>query len=126
MSLVGGVFVSLFCIRQTDLKSLIAYSSVAHMGMVIGGIMTLRYWGVCRSYVLMIAHGLCSSGLFCLSNISYERFGRRSLLVNRGLMNLMPRMAMWWFLLSSCNIAAPPSLNLLGEIGLLSRLVSWS
>ena len=43
LSLVGGLFVSLFCIRQTDLKSLIAYSSVAHMNMVIGGIMTLNY-----------------------------------------------------------------------------------
>jgi len=42
----------------------------------------------------MVAHGLCSSGLFCLSNISYERFSRRSLLINRGLINLMPRMAM--------------------------------
>nr|AQP28009.1 NADH dehydrogenase subunit 4 [Odontotermes sp. D TB-2017] len=126
LSLVGGFFVSLFCLRQTDLKSLIAYSSVAHMGMVIGGIMTFGYWGVCMSYVLMIAHGLCSSGLFCLSNISYERFGSRSLLVNSGLINLMPSMAMWWFLMSACNMAAPPSLNLLGEIGLLSGLVSWS
>jgi len=95
LSLVGGFFVRLFCLRQTDLKSLIAYSSVAHMGIVIGGLMTFGYWGVCRSYVLMIAHGLCSSGLFCLSNISYERFGSRSLLVNRGLINLMPSMAMW-------------------------------
>nr|YP_009351243.1 NADH dehydrogenase subunit 4 [Odontotermes javanicus]AQP28990.1 NADH dehydrogenase subunit 4 [Odontotermes javanicus] len=126
LSLVGGVFVSLFCLRQTDLKSLVAYSSVAHMGMVIGGLMTFGYWGVCSSYILMIAHGLCSSGLFCLSNISYERFGSRSLLVNSGLINLMPSMAMWWFLLSACNMAAPPSLNLLGEIGLLSSLVSWS
>ena len=50
-------------------------------------------WGVCRSFALVVAHGLCSSGLFCLSNISYERFGRRSLLVNKGLINLMPRMA---------------------------------
>jgi len=126
LSLVGGLFVSLFCMRQTDLKSLIAYSSVAHISMVIGGIMTLRYWGVCRSFALMVAHGLCSSGLFCLSNITYERFGRRSLLVNRGLINLMPRIAIWWFLLRACNMAAPPSLNLLGEIGLLSSLVSWS
>nr|AIY61992.1 NADH dehydrogenase subunit 4 [Silvestritermes holmgreni]AQP29281.1 NADH dehydrogenase subunit 4 [Silvestritermes heyeri] len=126
LSLVGGLFVSLFCMRQTDLKSLIAYSSVAHMSMVIGGIMTLSYWGVCSSFALMVAHGLCSSGLFCLSNISYERFGSRSLLVNKGLINLMPSMAMWWFLLSACNMAAPPSLNLLGEIGLLSSLVSWS
>nr|AQP27868.1 NADH dehydrogenase subunit 4 [Anoplotermes banksi]URH16679.1 NADH dehydrogenase subunit 4 [Anoplotermes banksi] len=126
LSLVGGLFVSLFCMRQTDLKSLIAYSSVAHMSMVIGGIMTLTYWGVCSSFALMVAHGLCSSGLFCLSNISYERFGSRSLLISSGLINLMPSMTMWWFLLSACNMAAPPSLNLLGEIGLLSSLVSWS
>jgi len=72
----------------------------------------------------MVAHGLCSSGLFCLSNISYKRLGRRSLLVNKGLINLMPRMAIWWFLLRACNMAAPPSLNPLGEIGLLSSLVS--
>jgi hypothetical protein len=43
----------------------------------------------------MVAHGLCSSGLFCLSNISYERFGSRSLLISRGLINLIPRMAMF-------------------------------
>ena len=57
LSLVGGLFVSLFCMRQTDLKSLIAYSSVAHINMVIGGVMTLRYWGVCRSFALMVAYG---------------------------------------------------------------------
>nr|URX53210.1 NADH dehydrogenase subunit 4 [Cryptotermes rotundiceps] len=126
ISLVGGFLVSLICMRQTDLKSLIAYSSVAHMGIVIGGIMTFSYWGFCGALVLMIAHGLCSSGLFCLANISYERTGSRSLLINRGLLNLMPSMSFWWFVLSACNMAAPPSLNLLGEIGLLNSLVSWS
>nr|URX53262.1 NADH dehydrogenase subunit 4 [Glyptotermes perparvus] len=126
ISLVGGFLVSLVCMRQTDLKSLIAYSSVAHMGMVIGGIMTMSYWGFCGSFTLMIAHGLCSSGLFCLANISYERLGSRSLLINKGLLNFMPSMAFWWFMLSACNMAAPPSLNLLGEISLLNSLVSWS
>jgi len=86
------------------------------MSMVIGGIITLGYWVVCRAFALMVAHGLCSSGLFCLSNISYERFGRRNLLFNKGLINLMPRMAIWSFLLRACNMAAPPSLNLLGEM----------
>jgi NADH-ubiquinone oxidoreductase chain 4 len=124
--LVGGFLVSLICMRQTDLKSLIAYSSVAHIGLAIGGIMTLRYWGVCGSFTLMIAHGLCSSGLFCLANISYERTGSRSLLISRGLLGFIPRIAFWWFILSACNMAAPPSLNLLGEIGLLNSLVSWS
>nr|QRZ60670.1 NADH dehydrogenase subunit 4 [Prosthiochaeta sp. CAU WL-2019511] len=126
VSLVGGVLISLVCLRQTDLKALIAYSSVAHMGVVLGGLMTLSYWGLCGSYTLMIAHGLCSSGLFCLANISYERMGSRSLLINKGLLNFMPSLTLWWFLLSSCNMAAPPSLNLLGEISLFNSIVGWS
>nr|YP_009995527.1 NADH dehydrogenase subunit 4 [Ferdinandea cuprea]QNQ07368.1 NADH dehydrogenase subunit 4 [Ferdinandea cuprea] len=126
ISLVGGVLVSLICLRQTDLKSLIAYSSVAHMGIVLSGLMTMTYWGICGSYTLMIAHGLCSSGLFCLANMSYERLGSRSLLINKGLLNFMPSMTLWWFLLCSANMAAPPTLNLLGEISLLNSIVSWS
>nr|YP_009563688.1 NADH dehydrogenase subunit 4 [Eristalis tenax]QAX27166.1 NADH dehydrogenase subunit 4 [Eristalis tenax]UXG18985.1 NADH dehydrogenase subunit 4 [Eristalis tenax] len=126
ISLVGGVLVSLICLRQTDLKSLIAYSSVAHMSIVLSGLMTMTYWGISGSYTLMIAHGLCSSGLFCLANISYERLGSRSLLINKGLLNFMPSMTLWWFLLCSANMAAPPTLNLLGEISLLNSIVSWS
>nr|YP_010507391.1 NADH dehydrogenase subunit 4 [Tigridemyia acanthofemurilis]QVL28835.1 NADH dehydrogenase subunit 4 [Mallota vilis]UXG18972.1 NADH dehydrogenase subunit 4 [Tigridemyia acanthofemurilis] len=126
ISLVGGVLVSLICLRQTDLKSLIAYSSVAHMSIVLSGLMTLTYWGMSGAYTLMIAHGLCSSGLFCLANISYERLGSRSLLINKGLLNFMPSMTLWWFLLCSANMAAPPTLNLLGEISLLNSIVSWS
>lgn len=126
ISLVGGVLISLVCLRQTDLKALIAYSSVAHIGIVLGGLLTLTYWGVRGAYTLIIAHGLCSSGLFCLANISYERIGSRSLLINKGILNFIPSIALWWFLLCSRNIAAPPTLNLLGEISLLNRLVSWS
>nr|YP_009243288.1 NADH dehydrogenase subunit 4 [Gasterophilus intestinalis]AMR35668.1 NADH dehydrogenase subunit 4 [Gasterophilus intestinalis] len=126
VSLVGAVLVSLICLRQTDLKALIAYSSVAHMGIVLGGLLTLTYMGVCGAYTLMIAHGLCSSGLFCLANVSYERLGSRSLLINKGLLNFMPSMALWWFLLCSANMAAPPTLNLLGEISLINSMVSWS
>nr|AAX76842.1 NADH dehydrogenase subunit 4 [Drosophila ananassae] len=126
ISLVGGVLVSLVCLRQTDLKSLIAYSSVAHMGIVLSGLLTMTYWGLSGSYTLMIAHGLCSSGLFCLANVSYERLGSRSLLINKGMLNFMPSMSLWWFLLSSANMAAPPTLNLLGEISLLNSIVSWS
>nr|YP_003204934.1 NADH dehydrogenase subunit 4 [Sialis hamata]ACO92598.1 NADH dehydrogenase subunit 4 [Sialis hamata] len=126
ISLIGGFLVSLICLRQVDLKSLIAYSSVAHMGIVLAGLMTLSYWGFSGSYSLMIGHGLCSSGLFCLANISYERTGSRSLLINKGMMNFMPSMCLWWFLLCSSNMAAPPSLNLLGEISLLNSILFWS
>lgn len=126
LSLSGGVIVRFICFRQVDLKSLIAYSSVAHIRMVIGGLITINWWGCIGSFSLIVGHGLCSSGLFCLSNIIYERLGRRRLLINKGIINFIPRMALWWFLFRSSNIAAPPSLNLLGELSLLNRIISWS
>nr|YP_010716194.1 NADH dehydrogenase subunit 4 [Parnassius honrathi]WDE75943.1 NADH dehydrogenase subunit 4 [Parnassius honrathi] len=126
ISLLGGLYISLNCFCQVDMKSLIAYSSVAHMSLVIGGIMTMNYWGYLGSYIMMIGHGLCSSGMFCLANINYERLHSRSLFLNKGMMNFMPSMSLWWFLLMSSNMAAPPSMNLMGEISLINSLVSWS
>nr|QXI88791.1 NADH dehydrogenase subunit 4 [Halpe nephele] len=126
ISLVGSVYISLKCLCQVDMKSLIAYSSVAHMGLVIGGVMTMNYWGYMGSYVLMIGHGLCSSGMFCLANINYERLNSRSLILSKGMMNFMPSMSLWWFLLLSSSMAAPPSMNLVGEISLINSLVGWS
>nr|UBS93986.1 NADH dehydrogenase subunit 4 [Saperda tetrastigma] len=126
ISIVGGFFISLICLRQSDIKSLIAYSSVAHMGLALGGIMTLNVWGFWGALVMMLAHGLCSSGLFCLANITYERVNSRSIYLNKGMLNLLPSMSLWWFLLSSSNMAAPPSFNLLGEIILINSLVSYS
>nr|YP_009235505.1 NADH dehydrogenase subunit 4 [Metapenaeopsis dalei]AMD15646.1 NADH dehydrogenase subunit 4 [Metapenaeopsis dalei] len=126
VSLVGGFIVSLMCLRQVDIKALIAYSSVAHMGLVLAGLVVFGWWGVNGAVVVMIGHGLCSSGLFCLANMVYERVGSRSLLISKGLMNFMPSMALWWFLLSAGNMAAPPTLNLLGEISLIISVASWS
>nr|AMW68003.1 NADH dehydrogenase subunit 4 [Inocellia fujiana] len=126
VSLIGGIYISMVCLTQVDLKSLIAYSSVVHMGMMLIGLLTLNYWGMLGSLKLMIGHGLCSSGLFCLANMVYERSGSRSLLLNKGLLNLMPSLCLWWFLLSISNMASPISLNLLGEISLLNSILSWN
>nr|ALO76954.1 NADH deshydrogenase subunit 4 [Fleutiauxia armata] len=126
ISLMGGFMVSLICIRQSDMKALIAYSSVSHMGLVLAGIMALNYWGLWGALVMMLAHGLCSSGLFCLANIMYERIYSRSLYLNKGLLNVLPNLSLWWFLLVSSNMAAPPSLNLVGEVLLINSLVSFS
>nr|YP_010564313.1 NADH dehydrogenase subunit 4 [Idaea salutaria]UYX62336.1 NADH dehydrogenase subunit 4 [Idaea salutaria] len=126
ISLLGSFYISLKCFCQVDIKSLIAYSSVSHMGLVIGGIMVMNYWGFMGSYIMMIGHGLCSSGMFCLINIMYERLHSRSLLINKGLINYMPSMSLWWFLFLSSNMSAPPSLNLMGEIMLINSMVSWS
>nr|YP_009112540.1 NADH dehydrogenase subunit 4 [Paranephrops planifrons]CEK40190.1 NADH dehydrogenase subunit 4 [Paranephrops planifrons] len=126
VGVLGGLMVSLMCLRQVDMKSLIAYSSVAHMGLVLGGLMVGSCWGLSGALVVMVGHGLCSSGLFCLANMVYERLGSRSLMISKGLLNFMPNLGMWWFLLSVSNMAAPPSLNLLGEISLIISVVSWS
>lgn len=123
--LTGGFLISLICICQNDLKSLIAYSSVVHIGVVLSGILTLNFWGIIGGYILMLAHGLCSSGLFCLANITYERLNRRRFYLNKGLITIIPRLSFWWFLFSICNIAAPPSLNLLGEIFLINSLLIY-
>nr|WRV01081.1 NADH dehydrogenase subunit 4 [Palaemon australis] len=126
LGLVGAVVVSLICLRQSDMKALIAYSSVAHMGMVLCGLMLYSWWGLFGAVVVMAGHGLCSSGLFCLANMSYERMGSRSLLISKGLLNFMPTLALWWFALSAGNMAAPPTLNLLGEVSLLISIIVWS
>nr|AMR97513.1 NADH deshydrogenase subunit 4 [Iberobaenia minuta] len=123
--LMGGVISSLVCLRQSDMKLMIAYSSVVHMGLVLGGIMTLNFWGFSGSFIMMIAHGLCSSGLFCLVNVVYERTMSYSFFLNKGLINFMPSFSLWWFLLCSSNMASPPSFNLLGEILLIGSLNMW-
>ena len=126
LRLLGGTLIRILCLRQIDLKSLVAYSSVAHISLVIGGLITLISWGWKFSFSLIIAHGLCSSALFFLVNLLYERTRSRRLLINKGLISIFPRLSLWWFLLCSRNIAAPPSLNLVGEIGLINRILSWS
>lgn len=126
ISLFGGVLISLNCLRQVDMKSLIAYSSVAHISLVIGGIFILSYWGVTGGYLMIIAHGVCSSGIFCLANISYERTHRRRIFLNKGILTFMPSISFWWFILRAVNIAAPPSLNLLREIELINSIINWS
>nr|APX40858.1 NADH dehydrogenase subunit 4 [Longitarsus curtus] len=126
ISLLGGMVISLVCIRQSDMKSLIAYSSISHMGLVLAGIMTFNFWGMNGALGMMLAHGLCSSGLFCLANLSYERIFSRSLYLNKGMLNLLPSFSMWWFLFLASNMAAPPSLNLVSEIMLINSLVMFS
>nr|ATN41196.1 NADH dehydrogenase subunit 4 [Cecidomyiidae sp. 3 LC-2017] len=125
-SLYGSILISLNCLMQFDMKILIAYSSVAHMGMVIGGLFIISNFSMSGSLMLMIAHGLCSSGLFCLVNMNYERSMSRSMLVNKGMLSYLPFLALWWFLLISSNMSAPLSLNLISEIELINSLITYT
>nr|UJG45249.1 NADH dehydrogenase subunit 4 [Nemotaulius punctatolineatus] len=126
LSMFGGLIVSLMCFFQMDMKALVAYSSVVHMGLMLAGLLTQTCWGISGAYLVMIGHGLCSSGLFCLVNLNYERLFSRNLILNKGMLSMMPSLSLWWFMFLSSNMAAPLSLNLLGEVMLISSLVSWS
>nr|AFL55724.1 NADH dehydrogenase subunit 4 [Lasiopodomys mandarinus]QRV60540.1 NADH dehydrogenase subunit 4 [Lasiopodomys mandarinus]QRV60553.1 NADH dehydrogenase subunit 4 [Lasiopodomys mandarinus]QRV60566.1 NADH dehydrogenase subunit 4 [Lasiopodomys mandarinus] len=126
LSLWGMIMTSSICLRQTDLKSLIAYSSVSHMALVITAIMIQTPWSFMGATTLMIAHGLTSSLLFCLANTNYERIHSRTMIMTRGLQTVLPLMATWWVVASLANLALPPSINLVGELIITISLFSWS
>nr|UYL27244.1 NADH dehydrogenase subunit 4 [Alectorobius spheniscus] len=124
--LLGGVLVGMICLCQVDVKALIAYSSVCHMGIALGGIFSMTFWGYSGNLLLMLGHGLCSSGLFCLANMLYERFYTRSMILLKGSGMIFPYLSLWWFIFMGINMAAPPSMNLGGEIMLIGSLIKWS
>nr|YP_008238964.1 NADH dehydrogenase subunit 4 [Mustela altaica]AGN52817.1 NADH dehydrogenase subunit 4 [Mustela altaica] len=126
LSLWGMIMTSSICLRQTDLKSLIAYSSVSHMALVIMAVLIQSPWSYMGATALMIAHGLTSSMLFCLANSNYERIHSRTMILARGLQTLLPLMAAWWLLASLTNLALPPTINLVGELFVVMASFSWS
>nr|YP_009001968.1 NADH dehydrogenase subunit 4 [Peltorhamphus novaezeelandiae]AFH09407.1 NADH dehydrogenase subunit 4 [Peltorhamphus novaezeelandiae] len=126
LALWGVVMTGSICLRQTDLKSLIAYSSVSHMGLVAGSILIQTPWSFTGALILMVAHGLTSSALFCLANTNYERTHSRTMVLARGLQVLMPLMATWWFISGLANLALPPLPNLMGELIIITSLFVWS
>nr|YP_002970924.1 NADH dehydrogenase subunit 4 [Leiocephalus personatus]BAH70443.1 NADH dehydrogenase subunit 4 [Leiocephalus personatus] len=126
MALWGIIMTSAICLRQTDLKSLIAYSSVSHMGLVIAACLIQTPWSFSGAMILMIAHGLTSSMLFCLANTNYERTHSRTMILARGMQLILPLMTTWWLLANLTNMALPPSINLMGELMIISSLMNWS
>lgn len=124
--LIGRIYSRLICITQSDIKIIVAYSSVVHIRILISSIITITQWRFFRRIIIMIAHGLCSSGIFCLVNINYERIHSRRLIINKGIIIILPRISLWWFLLCTSNFSAPPSLNLFREVILFNRLILWN
>nr|QOD98077.1 NADH dehydrogenase subunit 4 [Chionis minor] len=126
LALWGALMTSSICLRQTDLKSLIAYSSVSHMGLVIAASMIQTHWSFSGAMILMISHGLTSSMLFCLANTNYERTHSRILFLARGMQPLLPLMSTWWLLANLTNMALPPTTNLMAELTIMTSLFNWS
>nr|DAC76839.1 TPA_asm: NADH dehydrogenase subunit 4 [Pseudomyrmex peperi] len=126
VGLVGGVLISFLSMIQVDMKMLVAYSSVVHMNLMLSMFLTMMMLGWSSTLMIMVSHGICSSGLFYMVGLYYDRSSSRLLLLNKGMVNYMPTMSIWWFLLCSSNFSFPLSMNFIGEITMLMTLLSWS
>uniref|UniRef100_A0AAU6PXI6 NADH-ubiquinone oxidoreductase chain 4 n=1 Tax=Macrophiothrix sp. TaxID=3135532 RepID=A0AAU6PXI6_9ECHI len=120
----GGLLTSLICLTQTDLKSLIAYSSVSHMSFMVAGISTLTNWAIAGGLIIMIAHGIVSSALFCIANTFYERSSTRNLFINRGTKIIFALTPSLWLIFACANMGLPPLPNAIGEIVVISTIIA--
>nr|QGS65156.1 NADH dehydrogenase subunit 4 [Tigriopus kingsejongensis] len=115
-ALAGGVVVSALCLGESDLKVLIAYSSVGHMSMVAGGCLIQSALLASSSAMIMISHGFASSGLFAGANCFYKGTGSRNMLLNSGWGSVSPQLTYLWFLGIAVGMATPPCAGFFGEI----------
>jgi len=116
IAIITLIYASLTTIIQQDTKTLIAYSSIAHMSVVILGLFSNNIQGIEGAMLLALAHGFVSPALFiCVGGIIYERTGTRIIKYIRGLVTYMPIFTILFFIFTLCNTGIPLSLNFLGE-----------
>lgn len=120
----GGFLRRCVACCQSDLKSLIAYSSIGHIAVSLGGILTLYSLGKISSVCLLFAHGLTSPVLFSIAARMYDVVGTRNVVLNKGVLRVFSLCSIYWFLFCIINIGFPPSLNFLGE-GFCVTALRW-
>ena len=126
LCIFGGVAGRVICCFQTDIKSLVAYSSVGHISLVLCGLMRGSLLGFAGAYLLMVAHGLRSPGIFFLVREIYKLFGSRRLIIIHGIIGNLIGINLWLALMCGFNAAAPPSLRICGEVALYVSLIRYS
>jgi len=124
IGLVGGLLRCILCLRQSDLKAFVAYSSVCHMGFGLSGIYCYSFVGLNGGVYILMAHGFCSSCIFYLLYILYERFHTRRVFILKGMGILVPSFVLPWFIFSIINIGVPPSFSFFSEVFILVGLRS--
>jgi NADH-quinone oxidoreductase subunit M len=115
LSVVAIIYTSLVAMMQTDMKKLIAYSSVAHMGYVTLGIFAANQQGVQGAIFQMLSHGLISSALFLCVGVIYDRLHTREIAAYGGLVNNMPRYAAAFMIFTMANVGLPGTSGFVGE-----------
>jgi len=116
LSVIAIIYTSLVAFRQTDIKKLIAYSSVAHMGFVTMGIFSGNLLGVQGAIFQMISHGVISGALFLCVGVIYDRMHTREIAFYGGLVNRMPMYAAVFMLFTMGNVGLPATSGFVGEI----------
>ncbi|AXC50877.1 NADH-quinone oxidoreductase subunit M [Paracoccus suum] len=115
MSAIAIVYTSLVALVQTDMKKLIAYSSVAHMGYVTMGIFTFNQQGVDGAVFQMLSHGFVSAALFLIVGVIYDRMHTREISAYGGLANRMPIYALVFMFFTMANVGLPGTSGFVGE-----------
>ncbi|MCX7338106.1 MAG: NADH-quinone oxidoreductase subunit M [Alphaproteobacteria bacterium] len=115
LSVIGIIYTSLIALVQTDIKKIVAYSSVAHMGYVTLGIFTLTVEGVTGAVIQMISHGLVSAALFFCVGILYDRFHTRDISFYGGLVKIMPLFSVFLMIFILASIGLPGTSGFVGE-----------
>jgi NADH-quinone oxidoreductase subunit M len=115
LSLVAVVYIGLVALVQTDMKKLIAYSSISHMGFVTLGMFVFNAWGVEGALVQMISHGFVSAALFLCVGVLYDRMHSRMIADYGGVVNTMPRFAALMMLFAMANCGLPATSGFVGE-----------
>lgn len=123
--ILGSLFIRILCITQLDIKIIVAFSSIVHIGVATVSIITINKWGYLGAIILIIRHGLCSSCLFYIVNSIYIRRGSRIILLNKGIINMQPKLRFLWFLTCIRNMGAPISLNFLRELFIINRIIRF-
>ena len=119
LSLIAIIYTSLVALMQEDMKKLIAYSSVAHMGFVTLGIFTMTQQGIEGSIFQMISHGLVSASLFLCVGVVYERLHTRLISKYGGLVSIMPRYAIVFMVFTLGALGLPGTTGFVGEFLIL-------
>ena len=119
LSLIAIVFISLVALIQDDMKKLIAYSSVAHMGFVTLGIFTLTQQGIEGSIIQMISHGFVSAGLFVCVGVLYDRSHSRMISTYGGVVSIMPKFSIVFMVFTLAAIGLPGTSGFIGEFLIL-------
>jgi NADH:ubiquinone oxidoreductase subunit 4 (subunit M) len=116
LALMGVVYGSLSTIRQIDLKRVIAYSSVAHMNLVVLGLFSGTQQGIEGAVYLMVGHGVVSTALFFCVGVLYDRYHSRLIRYYGGLVTVMPLFSFFFFAFTLANMSFPGTSNFLGEL----------